>query len=110
MKYSNPRLNAIIPDWPIGRDQRAPATFTIEQNKQGERAIRTTTGAAKKLTYAVKARIVDGEDGRTYIANLTLYGHVSIMRGDMKFSQETINENDARYPEVLALFSAEVSR
>lgn len=32
--------------------------------------MRVTTGAPKKLTYARKARIVDGDDGKTYIAEL----------------------------------------
>ena len=105
MKYSNPRMEAIISEWPMGRDKRATATFNIEQNKQGERAVRTTVGAPKKLTYAVKSRIVDGEDGRTYIANLTLYGHISIMQGDMKFCKESIHPSDERYAEVRALFS-----
>jgi hypothetical protein len=49
-------------------------------------------------------RIVDGEDGRTYIAALSAYGHVTIKRGDMKFDHETVFERDPRYPELLALF------
>lgn len=51
------------------------------------------------------ARIVDGSDGRTYIAEYTVYGHISIMRGDMKFSQESIFPTDARYTEVVELFA-----
>ena len=49
--------------------------------KRGERAVRTTSGAAKKLTYAKLVRIVDGSDGRTYLAMLTLYGSISIIKG-----------------------------
>ena len=103
--YSNPRLSALIHDWPSGK-HRVDARFTIEQNGKGERGVRVTTGAAKTLTYARKARIVDGDDGRTYIAELTMYGHVSIMRGDFKFQQEAIHPEDARYPAVLDLFSS----
>lgn len=66
--------------------------------------MRVTTGAPKKLTFARKMRIVDGDDGRTYIAALTGC-HVSVMRGDMKYSEESVFENDARYPELLALFT-----
>lgn len=80
------------------------ATFSIEQDGKRERAVRVTTGKPTKLTYAIKSRIVDGDDGRTYIANLTAYGHVSIMRGDMKFSEEAIFEGDSRYQGVLNLF------
>lgn len=105
MTYSNPRMNAVIPDWPSGR-HRVTARFEIEQDpKRGERAVRSTDGAAKKLTYAKMARIVDGSDGRTYIAELSIYGHVSIMRGDMKYSQESIHPTDPRYTAVLELFA-----
>jgi hypothetical protein len=102
--YSNPRLNAIIDNWPHGA-QRVTAIFSIERDpRRGERATRTTTGATKKLTFARKMRIVDGDDGRTYIAALTGYGHITIHRGDMKFHHETVFEREARYPELLALF------
>jgi hypothetical protein len=105
MKYSNPRLTATIPDWPSG-SKRVTARFEIEQDsKRGERAIRVTDGAPKKLTYAKMARIVDGDDGRTYIAEFSMYGHISIMKGDMKFQHETIFERDPRYAEVLELFA-----
>ena len=102
--YSNPRQEAVIENWPIGRN-RCIATFTIEADpKRGERAVRTTVGAAKKLTFAHKARIVDGDDGRTYLAMLTASGFVSIFKGDMKFQHESVFEDDARYPELRALF------
>lgn len=102
--YSNPRMSATIDNWPSG-SQRVTARFDIEVDpKRGERGVRTTTGAPKKLTYARKARIVDGDDGRTYIAALSSYGHVTIKRGDFKYDQETIFDTDARYPALLALF------
>ena len=103
--YSNPRMSATIENWPSG-SKRVTARFEIEQDaKRGERATRTTTGAPKKLTYARLARIVDGSDGRTYIAEFTMYGHISIMRGDMKFTQETLFERDPRYSMALELFA-----
>jgi hypothetical protein len=89
--YTNPRLAAEIPDWPSGKD-RVTAHFRIEQNHNGERACRRTTGAEKKLTYAKKMRIVDGSDGKTYIAALSFYGSmIAIYRGDMKFQEEIIH-------------------
>lgn len=103
-KYSNPRLRAVIENWPLSSRKRGTAIFSIERNARGERGVRTTTGAPKMLTYARQARIVDGDDGRTYIAELTGYGFVSIMRGDMKFSHETIHDDNPRYAEVRALF------
>ncbi len=108
MKYSNPRMKATIENWPSGK-HRVTARFEIEQDpKRGERATRTTDGAAKKLTYSKLARIVDGDDGRTYIAEFTMYGFISIMKGDMKFQHETIHTSDPRYPEALELFAREV--
>lgn len=108
--YSNPRMNAVIENWPSG-NKRVTATFAIEIAQRGpgrpygERATRTTTGAIKKLTYARKARIVDGDDGKIYIAELSpMYNHITIMRGDMKFNHEALFEKDPRYPELLALF------
>lgn len=104
LTYSNPRMAAIIPDWPSG-SKRVTARFEIEQSPRGERAVRTTDGAPKKLTYAKLARIVDGSDGRTYIAEFTMYGSISIMRGDMKLQQEYIGTENPRYADVLELFS-----
>ena len=103
--YSNPRLRAEIADWPLGRDKRGLAVFSIEAKPgKGERAVRVTTGAPKALTFARKARIVDGDDGRTYIAELSVYGHVNIMKGDMKYQHETIHAGDPRHAEAMALF------
>jgi hypothetical protein len=104
MKYSNPRMSAIIENWPSGKN-RVTAIFEIEQNKKGERATRKTTGAIKKLTYAVKTRIVDGDDGRTYIAELSMYGNIVIMNGDMKYMKESFNSKDEKYQELLTMFS-----
>jgi hypothetical protein len=107
MKYSNPRMSATIENWPSG-SKRVTAQFRIENHPtRGERGVRVTTGAPKTLTYARKARIVDGDDGRVYIAELTIYGFVSIMCGNMKFQKETIHLDNQRHGEVLALFNGE---
>ena len=105
-KYSNPRMTATIENWP-GGTKRVTARFQIEQTSRGERAVRITDGAPKKLTFAKLARIVDGDDGRTYIAEYSIYGHVSIMRGDMKFQHEVIHSDNPRFAEVLELFASE---
>jgi hypothetical protein len=99
-------MHAAIPDWPSG-SKRVTALFAIEQTPRGERAVRTTTGNPKKLTFARMARIVDGSDGRTYIAELTTFGFVSIMRGDMKIQHEAIFQRDPRYAAALELFAKE---
>lgn len=109
-KYSNPRLEAEIDNWPTG-SYRTKAIFKIEQTARGERGTRVTfhpiTGkpaAPKKLTYARKARIVDGDDGRTYIIELTSFGFISVRKGDMKFEHESIFEENPKYAEVRKLF------
>lgn len=111
ISYSNPRLEAIISDWPIG-SQRTIATFRIEGTKGRERGTRFTihpkTGkpcATKKLTYAVQARIVDGDDGKTYIAERSCYGHVTVMQGNMQYQAETVHADDPRYDDMLRLFA-----
>lgn len=105
LNYSNPRMQALIENWPHGK-QRVTAHFVIEKHPtRGERAQRTTTGKAKVLTFARKMRIVDGDNGRTYIATLSGYGHITIFRGDMKFSEESVFEKDPRFPALLALFA-----
>ena len=96
--YSNPRRDATIEGWPLGGSRRGPAHFHVESDpRKGERVTRTTTGKPKFTTYATQARIVDGDDGRTYIARLTVYGHISIMQGDMQFQHEVVFERDPRY-------------
>jgi hypothetical protein len=110
LKYSNPRMSAIIENWPSSFNKRVTAVFAIEQHpKRGERAIRSTAGATKKLTFSRFARIVDGSDGRTYIAGFNEFGSVSIMRGDMKLQEEWISSNNPRYREVLELFADVIS-
>ena len=109
--YSNPRKQAEFTDWPSGK-LRTRCVFTVEAKPgKGERAVRVTTdpktgreSAPKALTYARRVRIVDGSDGKTYIAELTLYGFVSIMQSNMQFQQESINVDDLRYAAVHALF------
>ena len=102
--YSNPRTEAVIPDWPSGRN-RVTARFFIESTPKGERAVRVTTGKPVKLTFSRRMRIVDGDDGRTYIARDHGAGMVSIMRGDMRYQHEIAHDPNPRYAELIALFA-----
>lgn len=119
LTYSNPRRHATVENWPMSGSTRGVAVFDIEARPgqarpgRGERAVRVTrtsfgrVSAPKLATFAAKARIVDGDDGRTYIINLTSFRHISVHAGDMKHSVEAIFEEDPRYAEVLALFDEE---
>ena len=110
--YTNPRTEAVIEDWPIGQ-RRTTARFSVEHVAgKGERAVRVLDNpkggkafAPKKLTYASKMRIVDGDDGKTYIAALSAaYRMVVIWQSNMQFNHETIHHGDPRYAELIALF------
>lgn len=116
MNYSNPRLEAIIPNWPIGA-KRTTATFRVETVPgRGQRATRFTidlkTGkpsATKKLTYAAQVRIVDGDDGKTYLAEWSPgYGFITVMQGNMQFQAEVVHGWDPRFADLLNLFKQPV--
>ncbi len=98
--YSNPRREATIENWPSGW-RRVVARFCIETGKPGERVCRVTTGKPKKSTYSDQCAIVDGDDGRTYTLHYgELYGHVNVMQGNMKFSEECRHPSDDGYQEL----------
>lgn len=103
--YSNPRMKKVVENWPSG-GQRVTATFEIECTPRGERAMRTTTGKPVTVTYAQQMRIVEGDDGRTYIARWHGAGMVSILRGDMKYQHEVAHRGDPRFDELMKLFVA----
>jgi len=110
--YSNPRTKAIIEDWPIGCGKRGTAIFKIEQNRKGQRCTRETEkrnglwGKPKLGTYNDVTRIVDGDDGKTYImSHHRGYRQISVMQGNMKFSQESFHNADERYQELVYLIS-----
>lgn len=113
VNYSNPRMRAVIDDWPFGSRLRTAATFEIDVSRTGrERATRVVIDprsgkpcAKKSLVWSRGSRILDGDDGKTYIANLTEFGHISVFHGDMKYSHEAIFENNPRYTAILALFN-----
>ena len=112
MNYTNPRTQAVFEDWPWGARERTTATFEIEKGSRGERCVRTVvdpysgrTAEPKKLTFSTKQRIVDGDDGKTYIACLTMYDHITIMQSNMKFQHASVPGSDACYGELRQLFS-----
>ena len=84
LNLSNPRLQATIGNWPLGGNKRGNCNFVVETGKKGQRISRQTTGKPKFSTYADKACIVDGDNGKTYLLFLTLmHGNaVSISSGD----------------------------
>ncbi len=83
MNFTNPRLKAVINDYPLGGNKRGQCTFEIEYKPgKGYRAVRTTTGKPKTDTYSGQAVIVDGDDGKTYILYKTMYGFIKIRRWD----------------------------
>ncbi len=68
LTFSNPRRKATFTDWPLSFTKRGECTFEVHNmGKKGERVSRTTTGKPKFTTYASKAAIVDGSNGKTYL-------------------------------------------
>lgn len=68
IQFSNPRLVAVIEDYPLGGSKRGTATYRVEVDaKKGQRVSRVTTGKAKFTTYGTRCAIVDGSNGRTYV-------------------------------------------
>jgi hypothetical protein len=111
-QYSNPRKSATIVDWPIGGNLRGEAVFLVESNKRGERCTRTTEkrdgtrSKPKAGIYHDACRIVDGDDGKTYILGLSRgYGQIGVMQGNLKFAHESFHQGDERFSEVLALLT-----
>jgi len=113
LAFTNPRLHAVIPNWPLGGKRRGPCVFLVEKDPKGKRGVRvsrTTTGAPKYSTYADAAAIVDGDDGRTYFLTYSkAYGCVGVSRSDFK-NAEQASERDyatrARFAELLDLIQA----
>ena len=108
--YSNPRLTFTTNNWPYG-SKLTIATFLVEQTSKGERVSRETinpkNGRAnkpKKTTYSLKARIVDGSDGKIYIAELSEYGFITIMQSNLQFQQEVFHPENEKFQDIIVLF------
>jgi len=111
MQYTNPVKHLEIDNWPYG-SQCTHAVFSIESGKKGERAVRSTinpkTGQPnkpKKTTFSKLARIVTGEDGKTYVVEWSQYGFFSVMQSNLQFQEETIHPGDPKFDAMVALFT-----
>lgn len=109
INYSNPRKTLVVEDWPWSK-YKTRATFQVEYKRgHGDRCSRVVvnpkTGveaAPKYTTYGRIVRIVDGDNGRTYIATMTMYSHISILQANMQYQEEAIFSHDSRYAPLLA--------
>lgn len=111
--FSNPRVHAVIADYPLGGGKRGQCVFSTERKDgKGIRVGRKTTGAIKWDTYAGRIAIVDGEDGRTYIlkTSVNYAGMITISRSDFKDAGADVTgksgaffPGDERYEELKAL-------
>ncbi len=82
--FTNPRLQASFPDWPLGGSKRGLCTFRVEKHpSRGSRVLRQTTGKPKASSYSTLCAIVDADDGRTYLLHYnSTYGAISIYQSD----------------------------
>lgn len=109
---SNPRLEAVIEDYPLGGNKRGRCVFKVENNpKRGNRVGRTTTGKTKYDVYGGATAIVDGSNGRTYILqDAGVYGFIKVKRSDFMDATDTFGKSavfpgDERYEELKALLA-----
>lgn len=109
--YSNPRTVAVFEDWPYGQ-LRTRCTFQIEHVPgKGDRAVRTTVNPKngrinkpKLTTFASVARIVDGDDGRTYVLELVRgCSHLHVWQSDLQHDEEVIFPDNPRYYDLVNL-------
>lgn len=101
--YVSAHKSLIVDNWPLGLKRLGQCTFTIESNNRGERCARVTTGKPKTTTYGPMCRILLADDGKTYVATTTIYGFISILRGTMDTTHESIYNTDSHYPHLLEL-------
>lgn len=114
--FSNPRTEALIEDWPFGR-QTCKARFEVETDKRGmqrvarytENKTRTGWNKPKRTTYAKQWKIVDGDDGKTYLVEFSnTYGaRITVTPGTMKFTHESVSidgDEADRFRELIRLF------
>lgn len=94
IKFSNPRLQARIENYPLGGSKRGLCVFSVEYRRvKGYRFSRVTTGKPKTTTYGGKGAIVDGSDGRTYCIQHTACGSfINVWRSD--FMTYTFEEHN----------------
>ncbi len=108
MEYTNPRKEASIDNWPYG-NKRVNCKFIVEYKGGKERAVRITTkptggeNKPKKLTYANRVLIVDGDDSKTYILQDNGFA-IGVMQSNMKHQEEYIIASDARYDKLEEMF------
>lgn len=107
--YSNPTLELVIEDYPIGGNKRGRCRFFADHDaKRGARIGKITTGKPKFTTYAKRVAIVTGDDGRTYILrDVNEYGFVDVSRSDFK-THESVHRssNPERYAMLMALIES----
>lgn len=110
-QYSNPRLDLTLEGWPHGA-LRTTCVFRVETHPvRGQRATRQTrhpkTGqwsAPKVNTFADKTRIVDGDDGRTYVLR-HCGSHINVQQSNLQFDEENIWPRDERWDAIVNLFN-----
>lgn len=98
MEYANPRLS----------EHGKTVTFSVQRTPRGERAVRVDSHGSKKLPYTTGARIVDGSDGRLYVAQwVGEHNFIAIMKRDFRFMRETIRPEDAGFAKLQQSFTKE---
>jgi hypothetical protein len=112
IKLSNSRQEATIQDWPMGR-KRLTAVFTVQSPDKGagrgKQRVARQLGSYKPkyTTYYLRTRIVDGDDGRTYIAAYTEYNQAVLIPGTLKSVEYYYPKSPEFFEIVSKVFSEE---
>lgn len=92
---SNFRKEETIQDWPYGSNKRGPAVFVVEQNKRGQRMLRTTFGKPKATQYYDAVCLADGSDGKTHIVAYSAnYGLLLVKSCDMQHQDYALSTRE----------------
>lgn len=106
ISFSNPRTEAVFPDWPLGGAKRGECKFWVEFNpKRGYRFCRVTTGKPKTATFGGKGVIVDGSDGRTYLIQFAgSFDFISVKSSDFMSPASEVHPSGV-FPEQAELYA-----
>lgn len=112
--FSNPRVEAVIENYPLGGSKRGPMKFWFERHpKRGQRICRQSTGKVKTATFALMGAIVDGSDGKTYVIQCNYSGFITVYASDFMCAPviedkrghlgHTAFPDDSRFDELMTL-------
>ena len=109
--FSNPKSQVEFDDWPCG-GERVKCKFWVEKHAtRGFRVCRQTTDRRgqwckpKATTYGGFAAIVEGNDGRTYVLQVSdkYASHICVYRHDFMQAAQPVFPDHADFQKLMSL-------